>query len=216
MWLGKFLDIEKDLKSLTSEIRKQFKEVMKREKLTPLEFTILESIFNRRISGYDLIQKLNKHFAGTWEAQSGTVYPILSKLKKAGFLDSKEIRSPVGPLKKVYILTKAGEDILKYKVNENFLDQLKFMENFLIELSTIYIHSFLNIETDKELARKKVKEVQDLLNMITENVIRNLPNDVIFKQKCSECDNEFDRDGATYCSYCGAPLFNADKKDNLL
>ena len=45
MWLGKFLDIEKDLKSLTSEIRKQFKDAMKREKLTPLEFTTLENIF---------------------------------------------------------------------------------------------------------------------------------------------------------------------------
>ena len=65
MWLGKFLDIEKDLKSLALEIRKQFKATMKREKLTPLEFTILESIFNRRISGYDLIEKedLQEDFA---------------------------------------------------------------------------------------------------------------------------------------------------------
>ena len=78
-------------------------------KLTPLEFTIIETIFNnQQISGYDLIRILNDHFAGTWEAQSGTIYPILSKLKRDGFLAIKNVKSPVGPIKKVYSLTEAA------------------------------------------------------------------------------------------------------------
>ena len=85
---------------------------------------------------------MNEHFAGTWKARSGTIYPILSKLKHKGFLDSVEKKSPIGPRVKLYFLTEAGEEIIKTKVNKNFEDQLRFIKNFLIELSSIYIQSF--------------------------------------------------------------------------
>ena len=61
MLLGKFLDFEEDLKSLRSKIKDEIFNSIKKSRLTPLEFTILESIFNsKQLSGYDLIKNLNR------------------------------------------------------------------------------------------------------------------------------------------------------------
>ncbi|MHA2005754.1 MAG: PadR family transcriptional regulator [Promethearchaeota archaeon] len=170
MWLGKFLDIEDDINELRSKIREEIFNNIHKSKLTPLEFTIIESIFsNEQLSGYDLIKNLNIHFAGTWEAQSGTIYPILTKLEKDGFLKAQKIRSPIGPLRKVYSLTEAGGELLKHKVNKNYLDQLKFIENFLIELSAIYIHSFPLKEE-----KTRIEEIQKILKETLKNVIDTL------------------------------------------
>ena len=207
MWLGKFLDLEEDIKEIRKNIEKEIFKNIKKSKLTPLEFTIIETVFNyQQISGYDLIRVLNDHFAGTWEAQSGTIYPILSKLKRDGFLNIKQVKSPIGPIKKVYSLTEAGEELLKVKVNKNFHDQLKFVENFLTELSSVYIHSLPQVEKESNL-----KDVQGLLKQALENVIATLPSTVEFKVVCPKCGSELERTEAQYCGYCGNPLYSSDE-----
>lgn len=203
MWLGKFLDIEDDLEELKSEIKQELLDSLQKNKLTPLEFTIIETIFNsKQLSGYDLIRNLNRHFAGTWEAQSGTIYPILSKLESNGFLSAQKVKSPIGPLRKVYSLTEAGEELLKHKVNKNYLDQLKFIENFLVELSSIYIHSY-----PQEEMEEKIEDIRDLLKSTLKNVMNNIPATLEFKKKCNTCGSEISRE-ADYCPSCGASLFN--------
>ena len=203
MWLGKFLDFEEDLKNLKSKIKDEVFYDLKRSRLTPLEFTIIENIFNsKQLSGYDLIKNLNRHFAGTWEAQSGTIYPILSKLEKDGFLKAQKVKSPIGPLRKVYSLTKAGEELLKHKVNKNYLDQLKFIENSLVELSSIYVHSFPD-----EDRIEKIEEIRNTLEETLKNVMDIIPVVLEFKTMCTKCGTEIGRD-VTYCPKCGASLFD--------
>ena len=202
MWLGKFLDLEDDIEELSSLIKEELIKSLQKSKLTPLEFTIIETIFNsQQLSGYDLIKNLNRSFAGTWEAQSGTIYPILRKLEKDGFLKAQQVKSPIGPLRKVYSLTEAGEEILKYKVNKNYYDQLKFVENFLVELSSIFIHSFPDNEKSQ-----KITEIQNALSETFKNVMKNIPPTLDFKIKCGNCGSEIGREVA-YCPSCGASLF---------
>jgi DNA-binding PadR family transcriptional regulator len=201
MWLGKFLDLGEDIKDLRSKIKKELFDKITKDKLTPLEFTIIGTIFNsQELSGYDLMINLNKQFAGTWEAQSGTIYPILRKLEKNGFLNGKKVRSPIGPLRKVYSLTKAGEELLKYKVNKNYLDQLKFTENFLVELSSVYIHSF-----SEEEQEEIITEIRKVLQEMFENVMKNIPPTLEFKAKCQVCGAEISRE-AKFCPSCGSSL----------
>ena len=208
MWFGKFLDIRDEIEKETSDLKKKVLSEIKKEKLTPLEFSILENIFNHEeISGYDLIQYLNEHFAGTWEAKSGTIYPILSKLKSQGFLKSRTVKSPIGPLKKLYYLTEAGREILKSKVNRHFIDQVKFMENFLHELISIYIHSF-----PEEEHNNKISEVQDLIKETFEKIIKKIPLTVAFKEICPECKNEIDRK-VSFCPTCGHRMYS-DKTES--
>ncbi|MFX1326947.1 MAG: helix-turn-helix transcriptional regulator [Promethearchaeota archaeon] len=202
MWLGKFLNLEDDIEELSSKIKEEIFNNLLKNKLTPLEFTIIETIFNsKQLSGYDLIKNLNRSFAGTWEAQSGTVYPILRKLEKDGFLDAKQVKSPIGPLRKVYSLTEAGEELLKFKVNKNYYDQLKFIENFLVELSSIFIRSFPNEEQSK-----RIKEIQNALNETFKNVMQNIPPTLEFKTMCNNCGAEIGREVA-FCPNCGQSLF---------
>jgi len=161
MWLGKFLDLEEDIEELSGYVKKEIFDNLLKNKLTPLEFTIIETIFNsNQLSGYDLIKNLNRSFAGTWEAQSGTIYPILRKLEKDGFLKAQKVKSPIGPIKKVYFLTEAGKEILKFKVNRNYYDQLKFIENFLVELSSVFIRSFPNKEQSEKIAVESLETLK--------------------------------------------------------
>jgi PadR family transcriptional regulator PadR len=202
MWMGKILNIEDDKNGLKSKIKEELLNSLNKTKLTPLEFTIIESIFNsKQLSGYDLIRTLDRHFAGTWKANSGTIYPILTKLEKDGFLKSQKVKSPIGPLRKVYSLTEAGGEILKYKVNKNYFDQLKFIENFLIELSSIYIHSFP--EGEKE---QRIEEIRDLLKISLKNVMENIPATLESKTICHQCGAEIGRK-VVYCPTCGASSF---------
>ena len=213
MWLGKFLDLKEDMEGLSAEIKKNIMSKIKKDKLTPLEFTLLETIFNNPegMYGYDLIDALNQHFAGTWEAKSGTIYPILSKLKRDGFLKSKNVKSPIGPIKKVYSLTDVGIEIIKRKVSINFIEQIKFMENFLIELLKIYLNTVL--EEEKE---EKSNEVYDLIDETFENV-KNALNFKEFKKVCPHCNTETSRRGSAYCSYCGSSLLsgNSDNENEF-
>ena len=150
---------------------------------------------------------MNQHFAGTWEARSGTIYPILSKLKLKGFLKTRTVKSPIGPLKKLYYLTEAGKAILKGKVHKNFDEQIKFMANNLLELSSIFIHSFPEDERDG-----RIKEIQDLLKETLEDVIEKIPRTVAFKEVCSKCKLEIDRK-VSFCPHCGEPLRSEDIED---
>ncbi|MHA1282923.1 MAG: helix-turn-helix transcriptional regulator [Promethearchaeota archaeon] len=208
MWLSKFLDLKDDIKELAEEIKKNLFKNRENQKITPLEFTILEHIFNRgEIYGYDLIQSLNRHFAGTWEAKSGTIYPLLSKLAKIGFLKAEKRKSPIGPIKTIYSLTKAGEELLKYKVHKNFKDQIQFIENFLVNFSTIYIKSFPEDERDKQIEIIR-KLVEDMFKRVIERIPLNLER----KIKCPNCGIELDISDAVYCSSCGAPLYTNKKE----
>ena len=208
MWLGKFVDIEEDLGELKEQIEKEIFKNIKKSKLTPLEFTIIETVFNfRGLSGYDLIQNLNKKFAGTWVAQSGTIYPVLSKLERDGFLRSNMVKTPIGPLRKVYFLTEAGEEIIKLKVNKNFHDQLKFLENFLVELSSVYIRS--NPRSER---KEQVKILEETLKEAFQNVMERIPSILEYKDICDNCGSEIGRKVA-FCPYCGFELASESENE---
>jgi len=207
LWLGKFLDIENDIEELRSKVKQEILETITKSKLTPLEFTIIEIIFNSEaLSGYDLIQTLNKHFAGTWEAKSGTIYPILSKLKRNGFLNSKMVKSPIGPLRKLYTLTNEGEALLKLKVNRNYSEQLLLIENFIVELSSIYIKSY-----PKEDRQEVIEEVEATLSKSFERIKESIPSTLKFRAKCSNCGSEIGRK-VVNCPRCGNQLSSVEER----
>ena len=208
MWLSKFLDLEDDIEELRSKAKQEIFENITKSKLTPLEFTIIEVIFNNQaLSGYDLIQALNKHFAGTWQAKSGTIYPILSKLERNGYLNSKTVKSPIGPLRKLYTLTIAGEELLKLTVNKNYSEQLLLIENFIVELSSIFIKSH-----PKEDRKEIFEEVEATLNQSFERIKDSIPSTLKFKAKCSKCGSEIGRNVA-YCPHCGTKLSPTVKRN---
>ena len=110
------------------------------------------------------------------------------------------IKTPIGPLRKVYFLTEAGEAILKLKVSKNFNDQLKFIENYFVELSSIYIRS--NPRSERMV---QLKLVEDTLKNSFQNITEMIPSTMEYKITCENCSSEIDRK-ALYCPYCGFRL----------
>jgi DNA-binding PadR family transcriptional regulator len=118
--------------------------------LSPIEFLVLAHLRSRELRnrenvgqyGYEMIQELNEMFAGSWEAKSGTIYPILTKLDNVKHLLMEDIKqSQLGPVKKIYILTEAGRKLVDQVIRERFESDIDFMLHY-IELLTPFVMMF--------------------------------------------------------------------------
>ena len=70
-----------------------------------LEFLILKIIASDKVYVADMLQRLS----GTeFATQEGTLYPLLSKLRREGLVDYEWQESEVGPPRKYYRLTAKG------------------------------------------------------------------------------------------------------------
>jgi PadR family transcriptional regulator, regulatory protein PadR len=71
-----------------------------------VELAILALLHRGQAYGGEIVEHLAAHPGLAISA--GTVYPLLSRLKKAGLIDSAWRESPVGPPRKYYRLSAAG------------------------------------------------------------------------------------------------------------
>jgi PadR family transcriptional regulator PadR len=71
-----------------------------------LELCLLNAVNARRLYGYELVRRLSA--IDSLVISEGTVYPILSRLKREGFVKSSIEESPDGPARKYYQLTEKG------------------------------------------------------------------------------------------------------------
>ncbi len=79
-----------------------------------LEFCILHIISRGEVYASDLLEELT---AARIMVVEGTLYPLLTRLRKAGLVDYKWVESNSGPPRKYYTLTEDGQEFL------NSLDQ---------------------------------------------------------------------------------------------
>ncbi len=75
-----------------------------------LELCILNAIKGTSLYGYDIVRKL-RDIEGLVISE-GTIYPLLSRLKREGFVKTTLKESAEGPARKYYELTSKGEKIL--------------------------------------------------------------------------------------------------------
>lgn len=75
-----------------------------------LELCVLAALRGRRLYGYDIVKKLAA--VGGLVMGEGTVYPILSRFKKDGLVETTLVESPEGPARKYYQLTTKGRTLL--------------------------------------------------------------------------------------------------------
>jgi PadR family transcriptional regulator PadR len=86
-----------------------------------LEFCILHIISRGEVYASDMLEELTSAKIIVVE---GTLYPLLTRLRKAGLVDYKWVESTSGPPRKYYTLTIEGKE---------FLDQLDSTWEGLIE-----------------------------------------------------------------------------------
>jgi len=76
-----------------------------------LEMCILSIISEKEIYTSDIIKRLDIQNS-EHEIKEGTIYPLLTRLKKLGLLSYSWKESEVGPPRKYYEITEEGADIL--------------------------------------------------------------------------------------------------------
>jgi PadR family transcriptional regulator PadR len=75
-----------------------------------LEYLILTIVSSRKVYTADILQRLSETDFAT---QEGTLYPLLSKLRREALLDYEWQESDLGPPRKYYKLTAAGQQRLR-------------------------------------------------------------------------------------------------------
>lgn len=80
-----------------------------------LDICVLALITDREVYGYDLIQQLKVY---GFTVSVGTLYPLLSQLRKNGYVSSVVKDSAVGPSRRYYALTVVGNKYLEEGASE--------------------------------------------------------------------------------------------------
>lgn len=75
-----------------------------------LELCVLASLRHNHLYGYDIVKRLAA--GGGLAMGEGTVYPILSRFKKDGLVETTLVESTEGPARKYYQLTAKGRQLL--------------------------------------------------------------------------------------------------------
>ena len=71
-----------------------------------LELAVLALLSSEELYGVEIVNRLA--LQRDLSVSAGTLYPMLSRLKKTGLVDSVWRESPVGPPRKYYRLTESG------------------------------------------------------------------------------------------------------------
>jgi len=75
-----------------------------------LEFLVLQIIAVEKVYAADILKQLS---ATEFATQEGTLYPLLSRLRREGLLDYEWKESEAGPPRKYYQLTAKGREQLR-------------------------------------------------------------------------------------------------------
>ena len=92
-----------------------------------LEMCALSLINRKDCYGYEIVSEISQKMNVT----SGTVYPLLTRLKKEGYFDNYVIESDEGPMRKYYKITHKGKD----RFDELILEWKKFTQQVDVLLS---------------------------------------------------------------------------------
>ncbi|NTU99178.1 helix-turn-helix transcriptional regulator [Candidatus Falkowbacteria bacterium] len=71
-----------------------------------LEFVVLKVIRKEKVYAADILEALSRTEFAT---QEGTLYPMLSRLKREQLVEYEWVESEAGPPRKYYLLTAKGE-----------------------------------------------------------------------------------------------------------
>lgn len=72
-----------------------------------IELLLLNVILRGETYGYEIVQQLKSVVAG--DVSESTVYPVLERLHKDGYVSVRREPSPSGPMRRYHSLTAVGE-----------------------------------------------------------------------------------------------------------
>ncbi|MFX1257103.1 MAG: PadR family transcriptional regulator [Promethearchaeota archaeon] len=116
--------------------------------LSGLDILVLSIIKNNDgISGYEIIQKINKKFKDLWKASAGTIYPLLNRLAEKKYVKTEKIIEN-NRQKKIYKITEIGNQGLKKVLENNLQPSINTLGDYI---KTIFKASILSEETIEKM-----------------------------------------------------------------
>lgn len=90
-----------------------------------LELLVLSSLKEKDMYGYELVEEISKYI----DISEGTIYPLLRRINKEGYVNTYLLESSSGPPRKYYNLTETGHQAYKEKLNqwESFSNDINSM-----------------------------------------------------------------------------------------
>lgn len=82
-----------------------------------LEGCVLSVIARGETYGYEILTQMEA--VGFDDLGEGTLYPVLTRLDKNGFISCRKAKSPLGPIRKYYTITDTGQERLE-SFKENY------------------------------------------------------------------------------------------------
>ncbi|NVM19819.1 MAG: PadR family transcriptional regulator [Candidatus Lokiarchaeota archaeon] len=96
-----------------------------------LDILVLSIIENYDgISGYDLARIINEKFNKLWHASPGTIYPLLTRLAKKGFIEMEDVIKNNRNIK-LYRITEPGQIRLKEVLKSNLEPSINTLGEYL-------------------------------------------------------------------------------------
>jgi len=83
-----------------------------------LEMILLRLISERQMYGYELAATLEKRGGALFRIKEGTLYPVLYRMEKAGYVEARWETLERGVPRKYYRLTKAGAKFFQSRISE--------------------------------------------------------------------------------------------------
>jgi len=79
-----------------------------------IQFLLLRVLHERSMHGYQLIESMEtRGYVQSGRFETGSIYTILNRMEKRGFLSSVKSTGETGRIRRIYSLTEAGEEALK-------------------------------------------------------------------------------------------------------
>ncbi len=159
-----------------------------------LDILVLSIIENYDgISGYDLARTINKKFNKLWHASPGTIYPLLNRLAKKGFIEMEVIIKNNRNIK-LYRITESGQIRLKEVLKNNLEPSINTLGEFLRTIVQTWIpnedsihsvmscfpynreHSHRSIDTEDYSIRtiERVKRILGELNFSKSRITKRM------------------------------------------
>jgi PadR family transcriptional regulator PadR len=95
-----------------------------------LELIVLHLLAPGEAYGYEIVTKLTEQTNGALEVTDGTLYPVLYRLERAGFVTVRWETQERGVPRKYYRLTSAGRDELR-RLEDEWMTFTKAMTKLL-------------------------------------------------------------------------------------
>lgn len=102
-----------------------------------LELCVLNIISRGEVYTSDMLQELTE---AKMMVVEGTLYPLLTRLKNAGYLDYKWVESTSGPPRKYYMLTESGGKFLA-ELGNTWLELVASVSRIMTKTNTLSQYS---------------------------------------------------------------------------